>query len=118
MDSHDPMKPHGAWEVRRKIDLASVPGQTTANRVARALAAAKGIQGVRIDPGAAVVQLHYDITKTDFEALQRTIEANGARCSRRILARIKARWCQYVDLTGRENAGIKPAACCNKPPPS
>ena len=117
MDSHDPVKTLGAWEVRRKIDLAAVSGQATASRLARVLAAAKGMQGVRIDLGTAVVQLHYDITKTDFEALQRTIEANGARCPRRFLARMKARWCQYVDLAGRENAGIKPAACCNKPPP-
>ena len=116
MNTLNAMKPHGAWEVRRRFVLVAALDATVADQLTGILAMIPGVLGTRIDQSSASIQVHYDITRTDFAALQYAIEAQGVHCSRGRWARWKAGWYQNMDLTGRENAGIRPAACCNKPP--
>jgi len=113
MQANNTLQPHGAWEVRRSIQLASAPTQAGGQRLTRALAAIGGVLAVKVAPDTARIDLRYDITHTDYEALRQAIEANDGRCSRGWATRIKTGWYQYNDLTGRENAAIKTGACCN-----
>jgi hypothetical protein len=47
---------------------------------------------------------------------QARMEAAGFPPADGYWARFKSGWYQSLDLTGRENAEVRPSACCNKPP--
>jgi len=109
------MKPQGAWEVCRGLP---VPGLSPADatRLQDLLGELPGVLAVEVAAGRAAVRVRYDITRTDYATLCHAVAAGGFPTARSWWQRRRADWLQNLDLTGRDNAAAKPAACCNQPP--
>ena len=71
---------------------------------------------VSVDGTKHTILVRYLVTKTDYQALERALEAAGFPPAAGRWARFMSGWYQSLYLTGRENAGARPSACCNKPP--
>ena len=112
------MKLGGPWEVRRRFKLAGASAPVQGKKVEHMLTQIPGVLGVSPDLTRNVVQVRYETTKTDYEAIRDALAASGFAPPGDRWAQWRARWWQYLDLTSRDNAGIKPSPCCNKPPTS
>jgi len=109
--------PRSAWEVKRKIHLAAAPANPAdATTVERTLNDIDGVLEASANPAKGTILVRYLVTKTDYQTLEHKLEAAEFPPSESRWARFKSGWCQSLDLTGRENAGARPSACCNKPP--
>ena len=117
MTGNDKAEPKSAWEVKRKIRLAAAltnPADTA--NIERTLRDTDGVVQVAADGPKGTIYVRYLVTETDYQALERALEAAGFPPNESRWARFKSGWYQNLDLTGRENAGARPSACCNKPP--
>ena len=106
----------GAWTVRRRIRLPGLRNYAEGVAVQRCLAGIDGVLRVSVDATTGRVVVDYLLTKTDYRSLQGELEAAGFAPAPGRWARIKSAWFQNLDLTGRANAAIPKAACCNQPP--
>ena len=109
-------KSRDVWEVRRRIRLPALQHPADDVAAERALAGIDGVLGVSVDHAKRWVAVDYLITKTDYQSLERALEAAGLTPATRGWARLRSAWYQNLDLTGRENAAEPTPACCNKPP--
>jgi len=106
----------GPWEVRREIKVPTISQPEDAEPVERALSQIPGVRAMSVDFSRHRLKVRYEITETDYESLERALEAVGFPPAEGWWARRRAKWFQTMDLTGRENAAVRPSACCNKPP--
>ncbi len=104
------------WEVRRKIRVPTLQEGMGTAAMDKALAGIDGVVRVSVDPVKPWVAVDYLVTKTDYQTLERALEAAGYPPATGRWARFKSGWYQNLDLTGRENAAAPAPACCNKPP--
>lgn len=103
------------WEVRRTLRFDRLePGGAAGLKAA--LLAVPGVLGVVVEDARQRARVRYAVTDTDYRSLQAAAGAAGWTPADGWWERRKAGWYQNLDLTGRENAAAKPAACCNKPP--
>ncbi|MCG6860674.1 MAG: hypothetical protein LJE70_05270 [Chromatiaceae bacterium] len=110
-------KPGSAWEVKRKIHLAAdLANPADATIAERTLNDIDGVLQASANPAKRTILVRYLVTKTDYQTLEHRLEAAEFPPSESRWARFKSGWYQSFDLTGRENAGARPSACCNKPP--
>ena len=87
-----------------------------AKSVEQALKAVSGVQAVVVDGSNQTATVRYEITETDYRALRVALKDAGFALSDGWWARRRSNWFQNLDLTGRENARVRPSPCCNKPP--
>ena len=117
MTGNHKAEPKSAWEVKRKVCLPAAPANAAeAANLERTLRDIDGVLQVSADPAKRKILVRYLVTETDYQALERALEAAGFPPAESRWARFKSGWYQSLDLTGRENAGARPSACCNKPP--
>ena len=110
------LKLQGPWEVRRKFEIPELSDPDGAEHVERALSQLTGVRGMVIDVPHHLVRIRYETTETDYATIRNALNVAGLPPKRRWWSDQKARWLQNVDQTSRENAGLTPPACCNKPP--
>ena len=110
------LKLQGPWEVRREIRVPSISRPDDANPVEQALSQVPGVRGMSVDVPRHRLKVRYEITQTDYQSLERTLESIGFPPAEGWWARRRSKWFQTMDLTGRENAAVRPSPCCNKPP--
>ena len=116
MGNHE-AEPKSAWEVRRKIRLPAAPTNAAeAASLEQTLRDIDGVLQVSADPAKREIRVRYLVTQTDYQSLEHALEVAGLPPADSRWERFKSRWYQNLDLTGRENAGARPSACCNKPP--
>jgi len=106
----------GVWCVRRRMRIPAMRHRADAITVERALADIDGVLRVSANCESRWVAVNYLLTKTDYQSLERVLENTGFPTVAGPWARFRSRWYQNLDLTGRENAAVPPAACCNRPP--
>jgi copper chaperone CopZ len=117
MIQNDKAEPRSAWEVKRKIRIpVALASAADAKTLEQALRDIDGILQVSANGAKGTVFVRYLVTKTDYQALECALEAAGFPPAAGRWARFRSGWYQSLDLTGRENAGARPSACCNKPP--
>jgi hypothetical protein len=117
MIQNDKAEPKSAWEVKRKIRVSvALATAADAKTVEQALRDLDGVLQVSAVRTRRTIGVRYLVTKTDYRALERTLEAAGFPPAAGRRARFRSGYCQNLDLTGRENARARPSACCNKPP--
>lgn len=110
------LKLQGAWEVCRKFEVSTMTRSADAAVVEKALAGVAGVRGVSVSAARRLVTVRYEITEADYKVIRDALAAAGFASSDGWWARRKAAWYQSLDQTGRDNAGVKASACCNKPP--
>ena len=110
------LKLQGPWEVRREIKIPSISQPEDVKPLEQALSQVSGVRAMSVDPSRHRLQVRYEITETDYQSIERALEAVGFPPAGGWWARRRSRWLQTMDLTGRENASVRPSACCNKPP--
>ena len=116
MKTQNPLKPAGAWEVKRRIKVPALGHAADAMAVERFLGPLPGIRKVAADATRQQVIVLYDITGVDFQSIVTSLENVGFPPLDNWWSRRKMSWYQFTDSNGRENAKAAPAACCNKPP--
>jgi hypothetical protein len=117
MTGNNKVEPRSAWEVKRKIRLpAALANPADLENVERTLRDIDGVLQVSADHAKRTILVRYLVTQTDYQSLERALETAGLPLTDSRWARFKSGWYQSLDLTGRENAGARPSACCNKPP--
>lgn len=113
---HPALKLQGPWEVRRKFKIPDLSDSADGEQVEQALNQIAGVRGLAVDLSHQLVRIRYETTKTDYETIRNVLSAAGLPPMHGWWADRKARWLQNLDLTSRENAGVRPSPCCNKPP--
>jgi len=117
VSGHDKAEPRSAWEVKRKIRLSAAPMHSAeTGDIERILREIDGVLQVSAEGTRRAILVRYLVTKTDYQSLERTLEATGFPPANSRWERFKSNWYQNLDLTGRENAGARPSPCCSKPP--
>jgi copper chaperone CopZ len=114
--THNMMKLQGPWEVRRRFKVTGLSDFAGAERLEKTLAEVEGVCAVVADVAKHLVRVRYEITRTDSDTIRAALEAAGFHPLDGVWARWKYQWFQFVDVTGRDNAGVKPSPCCNKVP--
>jgi copper chaperone CopZ len=112
------LKLQGPWEVCRKFKIPKLSDPDGAKHVESALNDVVGVRGLAVDLPHHLVQIRYETTETDYEAIRNALSAAGLAPIHGWWSERKARWLQDLDLTSRENAGVRPSPCCSKPPPA
>lgn len=115
MKTIDPLKPVGAWEVRRRSKIPALAHEADAIVVERALGALSGIHKVRSDVGKHQIEVRYDITASDFGTIADALAEVGFPHPNNWWWHFKANQFQYVDTNGRDNANAPAAPCCSNP---
>ncbi len=110
------LKLQGPWEVCRKIRIPAIAHPADARPVERALSQVPGVRALCVDIARRRLKVRYEITETDYQAIEEALEGVGFPPADGWWARRRANWLQSLDLTGRENAAVKPSPCCNRPP--
>lgn len=118
MTTEASLRVQGPWEVRRKIKIPSISQPKDIETVNEALSQVSGLQAVMVDLSKQRLEVRYEITETDYQSIERVLEAAGFPPAGGWWARRRSNWFQSMDVTGRANAGARPSACCNKPPTS
>lgn len=111
------LKLRGPWEVRRKFRIPTLSDAGGAAHVEQALNQVTGVKGLAIELGRHLVKVRYETTETDYTTISNALNAIGLPPKHGWWADRKASWLQGLDVTSRENAGVRPSPCCNKPPP-
>jgi len=114
--THAALKLRGPWEVRRKFKIPALSDADGAEHVEQALNQVAGVRGFAIDLSHHLLRIRYETTETDYATIRKVLDAAGLPPTRGWWSDKKARWLQNLDLTSRENAGLRPSACCNKSP--
>lgn len=112
------LRVQGPWEVRREIKIPSISQPEDIKTVKEALSQVPGVRAVAVDPSKHRLEVRYEITQTDYQSIERVLEAVGFPPAGGWWARRRSKWFQSMDVTGRANAVARPSACCNKPPTS
>lgn len=112
------LRPQAPWEVRRKIALPGIADANDAVRVEKLLTGVPGVRAVKVEVSKQMATVRYEITETDYRTLGNTLKRAGFPPLDSWWARRKTIWYQNLDLTSRDNASVRPSACCNKPPGS
>ena len=74
----DKAGPRSAWEVKRKIRLpAALMNRADATNVERTLRDIDGVLQVSADRTRRTIGVRYLVTKTDYQALERALDAAG-----------------------------------------
>ena len=113
---HAALKLQGPWEIRRKFKIPALSDVDAAEHVEQALNRVAGVREWAIDLSHHLVRIRYETTETDCETYRNAIATVGVPPMCGWWAEQKARWLQNLDLTSRENAGVRPSPCCNKTP--
>ena len=116
MSRNDSMNPTGTWEVRRSIRIPALECEADAAVIEHALTGVPGVRKVATDLAKRKVTVRYDATGADYRSILTVLEKTGFPPLNNLWARITGAWRQYSDTTARENAHVRPSACCNKPP--
>lgn len=110
------LKLQGPWEVCRKFKIPTLSHGDDAEHLEQALNQIAGVRGLAVDLSRHSVRIRYETTETDYEAIRNALATAGLPPMHGWWAERKAHWLQNLDLTSRENAGVRPSPCCNKPP--
>lgn len=110
------MKPTGTWDVRRKIRVPALGHAEDAMAVERVLDAISGVRMVAADVAKRQVTVLYDATVLDYRSIEEGLQTMGFPPLDTWWSRFKGSCFQYSDTNARENAHVRPSACCNKPP--
>ena len=110
------LKPIGTWEVRRKIKIPALGHAADAMAVESALMSLSGVQGAAAHAAKRQAVVLYDATIIDYRSIELALVKTGFPPLDNRWSRFKGRWFQYSDTNARENANVRPSACCNKPP--
>lgn len=108
----------GDWRVKRRITLSKAPDPDRSDLLIKTLMDQPGVEQARVRGRS--VSVRYDLTKTDYDTLcdrLRELPQQGLRRDVSRWAQWLAYWHQYSDQTGKKNAALPPAACCNRAPP-
>lgn len=116
--THAALKLQGPWEVRRTFKISALSDADHAEHVEQALNQVAGVRGVAVDLSRHQIKVRYETTETDYETIRNALGTAGLPPICGWWADRKAHWLQNLDLTSRENAGVRPSPCCNKPPPA
>ena len=115
MKTKDPLKPVGAWEVRRRIKIPALAHEADAAVVQRTLEVLRGVLTVRADVEKQHIQVRYDITICDFRTIAEALSEIGFPHPNNWWWHFKANQFQYVDTNGRDNANTPAPPCCSNP---
>lgn len=105
----------GVWEVKRHISVPAMSRERDALVVGNRLAQIKGMRGVCGDARRQRLTIVYDVTQLDYDQVLDTLKETGFPSEDGPWERFKARWFQYLDTNGRENANAPEAPCCSSP---
>ena len=110
------LKLQGPWEVRRKFKIPELSDSSDGEHVEQALNQIAGVRGLAVDLSHHLVRTRHETTGTDYETIRNALSAAGLPPMHGWWADQKARWLQNLDLTSRENAGVRSSRRCNEPP--
>ncbi len=116
MKTKDPMKPVGAWEVRRTIKLPALSHENDTWAVERALGQLPGVRRVAADLVKRRIVVRYDATGSDYQSIVTTLEEVGFPPLDSWWSRFKGNLYQFLDTNAQNNSSARPSPCCNKPP--
>ncbi|WP_456447092.1 hypothetical protein [Thiolapillus sp.] len=105
-----------SWTVRRNLRLATPASGDEAARITEALNSLEGLSGFKIEAGSDRLEVTYNVTKMDYQALGSTLETLDCPLASGGWSRIKGWFYQFSDTNARDNAKAPPPPCCNKPP--
>ena len=105
----------GTWEVRRRFTLPAMTHEHDAQVIVEHLGRLPGVRGTQADIDRHRLTTVYDVTRMDYRQILDVLEKTGFPVSETWWSRLKKKWFQNLDETGRENANAPEAPCCSNP---
>ena len=105
----------GDWEVKRRFTLPAMAQEADAQAIDELLRKLPGVRGTSVDLERHRLRVLYDIRRTDCLAVLAALEENGFPVVDSRWERFKAKWYQYLDTNGQDNANAPAPACCSNP---
>lgn len=116
MKTQDPMRPVGAWEVRRRIKIPALVHAADAMAAESAIGALSGVRKVATDLDKHQLIVRYDASQSSYQTIVGILGKTGFSPLDNWWNRVKGNCYQFSDTNARDNAKAPPPACCNRPP--
>ena len=116
MKNSDTLTPLTAYEFCRRIYVPELKSPSDAIKLKANIDSSVGVRAVVTDIDKQQIVVCYDVTKTGYEMVIRTLDECGFSISNNWWSRSKMGWFRFTESNARENAKAPPPTCCNKPP--
>ena len=100
---------------KRKFAVAGMKDQENVNKVKEYLNKKEGISAVNVDSQRGFVRVGYDLSKINFEAIEKSIKELGFSLSQKIKEKFKREMAKFTEQNELDNLTATPSSCCEDP---
>ncbi len=100
---------------KRKIAVASINDQRSANAIVEFLSQKEGIIEVNVDSCKGFVRIKYDLVKIKFEEIEKSIKKLGFGLSNSLKEKFKRGMAKFTEQNELDNRTAHPSSCCSDP---
>ncbi len=106
----------GVWDVRRKIVVPALTGDSTPASAIETVEALEGVRSVGVEAKEKQLIVSYDASRIDYHTIVTILSQAGFPPLNSWWSNLRAKIYQFTDTNARENANTPASPCCNKPP--
>lgn len=100
---------------KRKVAIGSLAQVSGINRIEERLMRITGMISVGVDVRKNVLRLEYDLRKTKFEVIERSIKELGLKLSQKFFQRLKTGMAKFTEQNELDNLNAPLSSCCDDP---
>jgi len=100
---------------KRKIAVENVYQVSDIDRIEESLMRINGMISIDVDVQKNVLRLEYDLRKTKFEVIEKSIKKLGLKLSQKFLQRYKRGMAKFTEQNEMDNINASVSSCCDDP---
>jgi hypothetical protein len=100
---------------KRKVGFEGVVQVSDINRIEEGLMRMDGMISVDADFNKNVLRLEYDLRKTKFEGIEKSIKELGLKLSQKFSERYKRGMAKFIEQNELDNQNASLSSCCDDP---
>lgn len=100
---------------KRKFTIAGLGDPSNKERIKEYLSNKTGMIKVDFDSQRGIVKVEYDLSKINFETIERSIKELGFRLSQRINEKLKRGMTKFTEQNELDNLSAPSSSCCEDP---
>jgi len=100
---------------KKKVAIESLGDVSDINRVEESLMKINGMISIDSDVQKNVLRLKYDLSKTKFEVIEKSIKELGLKLSKKFFRRLKRGLAKFTEQNELDNLNAPLSSCCDDP---
>lgn len=100
---------------KRKVAMESLTQVSDINRIEERLMGITGVISVDVEVQKNVLRLEYDLRKTKFEVIEKSIRELGLKLSQKFFQRFKRGMAKFTEQNELDNLTAPLSSCCDDP---